>query len=142
MNIFLQCLLAFLSCIGFTIIFNVRGKMIFYAALGGALGTLMFQVIILAFDSELTAYFAAALAISFFSETVARIHKVPVTITLIPALIPFVPGGGIYYTMVYFIDGNTTDFLASFIHTISIAGALSFGNIAISSFFRLFYTKA
>ena len=139
MDILLQCIFAFFSCIGFSIIFNVRGKMVFYAALGGALGCLAFETVALFTDAELTQYFIASLTISFFSEIVARIKKVPVTVCLIPGLIPYVPGGGIYYTMMYFISGNTLEFLTSFIQTVSIAGSLSFGTIVISSFFRLFY---
>ena len=33
MSIILPCLYSFLACIGFCIIFNIRGKMIFYASI-------------------------------------------------------------------------------------------------------------
>ena len=114
--------------------------MIFYAALGGALGCLAFETVALFTGAELTQYFIASLTISLFSEIIARVKKVPVTVCLIPGLIPYVPGGGIYYTMMYFINGDTSEFLASFIKTVSIAGSLSFGTIVMSSFFRLFYS--
>jgi len=139
MTILLQCLYAFFSCVGFSIIFNVRGKTIIYAAIGGALGCLAFELITLFFAANLAPYFFAAATISLFSEVIARVKKVPVTICLIPGLIPYVPGGGIYYTMMHFINGDTLEFLASFVNTVSIAGALSFGTIVMSSLFRLVY---
>jgi len=139
MTIFWQCIYAFFSCVGFSIIFNVRGKMIIYAAIGGALGCLVFELVALFFNAELTQYFMAACTIALFCEITARIKKVPVTICLIPGLIPYVPGGGIYYTMMHFINGDTHEFLTSFVRTVSIAGSLSFGTIVMSSLFTLIY---
>lgn len=139
MDILIQCIYAFFSSAGFSIIFNVRKEMIIYAAVAGALGCLSYELVALFSGAELAKYFMAALTIALFCEIIARVKKVPVTICLIPGLIPFVPGGGIYYTMMYFINGDTQEFLASFVHTVSIAGALSFGTIVMSSFVRLFY---
>lgn len=139
MHILIQCLYGFLTVIGFCIIFNVKGKMIFFAALGGTLGVLAFEL--LTGHSEIVRYFAASLTVSLYSEIIARLAKAPVTISLIPGLIPFVPGGGIFYTMEYFINGNTTEFLSSFVNTVSIAGALTFGALVMSSLFRILYTS-
>jgi len=139
MYLLLQMFYAFLTCIGFSIIFNVKGKIMYFAALGGALGTLAYELSLLQTD-EIIANFFAALTISLFSEIMARVRKVPVTILLIPGLIPFVPGGGIYFTMRYFLDGNTQEFLNQLVRTVSIAGALAFGTIILSSLVRMFYS--
>lgn len=139
MEIFLACLYSFLACIGFCIIFNIRGKMVFYASLGGAIGWLAFELSAL-FGTDLSQYFIATVVISLYAEIMARIHKVPVTIYLIAALIPLVPGSGIYYTMEHFINGNIEAFLSTFVHTIAIAGCLAFGILLVSSIVRL-WTK-
>ena len=139
MNILLQCVYAFFSSVGFSIIFNVRKEMVIYAAIAGALGCLSYELVALFSGAELAQYFMAALTIAFFCEIIARVKKVPVTVCLIPGMIPYVPGGGIYYTMMYFINGDTQEFLTSFVQTVSIAGALSFGIILMSSLVRLFY---
>lgn len=139
MYIPLQMFYAFLTCIGFSIIFNVKGKIMYFAALGGALGTLAYELVMIQND-EIIANFFAALTISLFSEIMARVRKVPVTILLIPGLIPFVPGGGIYFTMRYFLDGNTQQFLNQLVQTVSIAGALAFGTIILSSLVRMYYS--
>jgi len=139
MAVILQMLWGFLSCIGFSIIFNVKGKIVFFAAFGGALGTLAYKLS-LAYTDVVVANFFAALTISLYSEVMARVKKVPVTILLIPGLIPFVPGGGIYFTMRYFIAGNTQEFLNRLVETVSIAAALAFGTIILSSIVRMFYS--
>ncbi|MCL1950399.1 MAG: threonine/serine exporter family protein [Turicibacter sp.] len=139
MALLLQMFYAFLTCIGFSILFNVRGKIMFFAALGGALGTLAYGMSHFLGSGEVVANFFAALAISLFSEVMARVRKVPVTVLLIPGLIPFVPGGGIYFTMLHFIAGDTQNFLSNLVQTVSIAGALAFGTIILSSIVRMYY---
>lgn len=136
MEIFLSCLYSFLACIGFCIIFNIRGKMVFYASLGGAIGWLSFELSAI-FGTDLSQYFIATIVISMYAEIMARIHKAPVTVYLIASLIPLVPGSGIYYTMEHFIDGNIEAFLSTFVHTIAIAGCLAFGILLVSSIVRL-----
>lgn len=106
--------------------------MIFYASLGGAIAWFVFEITAI-YGNDLIQYFAATVVLSLYSEIMARIHKVPVTVFLIAALIPLVPGSGIYYTMEHFIEGNTEEFLSTFIHTFAIAGSLAFGILLVSS---------
>lgn len=86
--------------------------------------------------TDLIQYFIATVIIALYSEIMARIHKVPITVYLIAALIPLVPGSGIYYTMEHALTGISTP-LETFIHTIAIAGSLAFGILLVSSLFRL-----
>jgi len=59
--------------------------------------------------------------------------KSPTTIYLAVALIPLVPGGGIYYTMLYFINGEIDVGISTGVHTLLISGALAVGIIMVSS---------
>jgi len=52
-------------------------------------------------------------------------------------ILPFVPGGGIYYTMEYCLSGNTQLFLSTGIHTFGVAGAVAVGILLVSSVTRL-----
>ncbi len=72
-----------------------------------------------------------------YAETAARVRKCPVTGYLLVALFPLVPGGGIYYTMEYCIQGETQRFLESLLHTFGVAGALAVGAVLVSSTVRL-----
>ncbi len=99
----LPCLCAFAGCIGFTLVFNIHGPGKLIAGCGGALGWLVY----LLGGKTILAGFFAAMAISLFSEVMARIRRCPVTGYQLVALLPLVPGGGIYYAMGYCLEGDT-----------------------------------
>lgn len=131
-----QCLCAFFACIGFGFLFNVRGRMIITTALGGALGWLVYLCCSF-MTSDIPRYFAATIVISLYAEIMARVDKVPVIVYLIISLLPLVPGGGMYYTMEYWLSGNEVAFVNTGSHTIMIAGALALGIVLVSSLVRL-----
>ena len=140
LELLLPCLYSFLACIGFCIIYNIRGKLIIYASFGGALGWFVF-LLLAPYQHELLQYMVAMMSITLYSEIMARYKKVPATLFLITGLIPLVPGGGIYYTMEHFLNGDTTQFLSSFIHTISIAGSLALSILIMSSLIQLYIRR-
>ena len=128
----LPCLCAFAACIGFTLVFNIHGHGKLIAGFGGALGWLVY----LLGGGTILAGFFAAMAISLFSEAMARIRRCPVTGYLLVALLPLVPGGGIYYAMRYCVEGNTQQFLNALLETLGMAAALAVGVILASALFR------
>lgn len=135
MSIFLQCVITFIACISIGIHFNVKGKLLLYSALGGAVTFFIFRI----FDplgNVAIQSFLASMVASIYSETLARIIKVPATTFLIISIIPLVPGGNLYYTMKHAIDNEMMNFLTSAINTLGIAGAIALGILLISSAFR------
>ena len=140
MDIFLPILCAFLSCFCFSIIYNIRGGGILICAFGGALGWSVYLLTASIFQDDIAQTFAAALVISAYAEVMARIRKCPVTGYLLVAIFPLVPGGGIYYTMEHAINGEVDAFLASFLHTLGLAGAIAVGVLLVSSALRMWTT--
>ncbi|AVP53917.1 threonine/serine exporter family protein [Clostridium tetani] len=138
---FIYCLYAFLTSLGFGIIFNVKGKNLFLTALAGGLGWGVYLVSKKYNCSEILSYFNATIFISTYSEIVARKFKAPVTVFLASSLIPLVPGSGMYYTMFECITGNVNASLSMGLNTLSIAGALATGMILVSSFTKLISSK-
>ena len=132
----LSCLYSLVGCVGFCIGYNLRGWIIPVSALGGAIGWAVFQLFAFT-GNDIGQYFLATIALSVYSEIMARIFKTPVTVFLIVALIPLVPGGGIYYTMEYCINGNISMFIQEGIHTIFITGALAIGILVVSALVRI-----
>ena len=55
------------------------------------------------------------------------------------ALLPLVPGGGIYYAMSYCMAGDTQRFLDTLLHTFGMAAALAVGAMLTASLFRAAY---
>ena len=108
------------------------------ASLGGALGWFVY-LLCSPVQNDILQFFLGTVALSIYSEIMARVEKTPVTGYLLVALLPMVPGGGIYYTMEYCIIGNTDMFLETGLHTLGIAGALAMGILLVSSFVRLWH---
>lgn len=133
-----ETLITFIATLGFGILFNIRGKKLFFAALGGAISWFVY-LLGLSFDlTTLSALFISSLVFSLYSEIFARILKTPVTTLVICALIPLVPGGGMYYTMYEAVTGNIMKSIEIGITTIASAGTLALGVIFVSTITRLF----
>ena len=135
----LPCVYAFLACVGFCLIFNIHGPGIAICGFGGALGWLVYLLSDYLTDSVYIRFALAAVAITLYSEVMARIRRCPVTSYLIIALLPLVPGSGIYETMLHCVHGDTHLFLSALVRTFGIAGALALGAVLGSSFTRIFF---
>ncbi len=133
----LPCASAFLACLGFTFIFNVYGVGKLICCLGSSLGWLVY----LLGGKSIFAAFLAAVAIGTYSEIMARVRRCPATSYLLIALLPLVPGGGVYYAMSYCVQGNRALFFDTLLNTVGIAAALAVGAMVASSLFRTLFPR-
>jgi uncharacterized membrane protein YjjB (DUF3815 family) len=133
---YLACLWAFLACFAFGSVYNMRGKTLALASLGGSIGWCVYLLLNFV-NNDIFQFFVATIATAIYSEIMARVLKKPATEFQIVALLPMVPGGGIFYTMEYCVIGNNTMFLQTGLHTLGIAGALAMGILLVSSLFRI-----
>lgn len=83
---------------------------------------------VVGFPSDVPKYFIATVVISVYSEIMARVCKVPVTLFLTTAVLPLVPGGGMYYTMEYCVRGETSLFAETGLHTLGFGRRYCVGN--------------
>lgn len=92
---------------GFSLMFNVRKNLLPLAVLGGVLDWAVYLAADNFFASGvfLPSVAAAAFA-SLYSEAMARVKKAPATVFYIPALVPLIPGGSLFYTMSYAVSGQ------------------------------------
>lgn len=137
MQTLLPCLYAGAACVAFTFVFNIHGWGKLICGAGGALGWLVYLLC----GQSIPAAFLAAVSISLFSEVMARVRRCPVTGYLLVALLPLVPGGGIYYAMGYCLEGDTEQFLSALLGTLGMAAALAVGVILASSLFRAVFPR-
>ena len=133
----LPCFCAFWACVGFTLMFNIHGLGKLIAGLGGALGWLVYLLA----GSTIFAAFLAAASIGVFAEVMSRVRRCPVTGYVLVALLPLVPGGGIYYAMRHCVAGETSLFLSTLLHTFGMAAALAVGAMLASSIFRAIFPR-
>jgi len=129
---------AFLSSFGFGILFNIRGKLLIIASLGGGLSWLTYLISGRLQPSIIFSLFLASIVGSIYSEIMARVYKNPVTMFIICAIIPLVPGGGMYYATLEAVKGNLTVALTKGAETLFSAGAIAVGIVFVASISTIF----
>ena len=129
---------AFLSSIGFGILFNIRGKNLIIASLGGALGWFTYLSSGSLQSSEIFSLFLASMVVSIYSEIMARVYKSPVTIFILCGIIPLVPGGGMYFATLEAVKGNLSLAMSKGIQTLFSAGSIAIGIVFVSSISTIF----
>lgn len=131
---------AFLGALGFGILFNIQGKKLLFSAIGGGLGWFFYLLTSKYTTSDVVSFFVSAVVVSTYAEIMARTIKTPVTIFVICGLIPLVPGGGMYYTMLEVVRGNITKSMNMGLQTLSIAGAIAVGVAFVSSTTKIIFS--
>lgn len=128
-----QVIVSFIASLGFGMVFNIRGKNLIFAALGGGLSWFCYLFFKNQGMSDVLCFFCSSIIFSIYSEICARKLKTPVTTIIICALIPLVPGAGMYYTMYETITGNVDKAIQLGLNTCASAGSLALGVIFVST---------
>lgn len=114
------------ASIAFACIFEVKNKFhIGLAALAGGFSWLFYVLLLRGGVSSLQACFLGSFSAGIIAEIFALLFKAPSTVFFIPALISFVPGGGMYTTMYTVVLGKSSEVSAALLSTLSIAGAIA-----------------
>lgn len=135
----IQIAAGFVGTIGFALLFNIHGKRLVMASLGGLLSWSLFVLFHHWIASEPIVYFIVSCLTSVYAEIMARVLKTPTTSFIITALIPLIPGASLYYTMVYAFQGDVTTFFPKAVYTLELAAALALGVIVSTTFVRVFH---
>lgn len=130
---------AFLASLGFGVIFNVKGRHLLVAALCGGIGGFTYALALTFNTSETISLMIGSICLSLASELAARRMKSPVTTFLVCALIPLVPGGGMYNTMIEMVKGDVYQALVTCAQTIIDAGSIAIGCTLVASLMRLVF---
>lgn len=137
MNPFLQILMGTLGTLGFNISFNIRGKKLVFATLGGTISWAVFLALEPLWPGEALRYFIATATITVYGELLARVMKTPTTTFLVPSIIPLIPGSALYYTMNYALNKQWQQFAHQAFYTLQLALSLAVGIIAVTTAVRL-----
>jgi len=138
----LEPLWAALATAGFAVLFDLRGVDLVLAAAGGALGWASSAPLVAANVPRATALFAASAIIGVWAEALAAIRKRPATVYIVCAIIPLVPGGGMYRTMLEYIDGDSWGAFWTGLATLQDAGAIAAGLAVSGAASRLLSRRA
>lgn len=136
-NVLVYSLYSFIATFAFAIIFNIKGKNLIFAAIGGGLGWFFYLISLQSHMSITLSFFNGAVACAIYSEIMARVLKTPVTTFIVCAIIPLVPGGGMYYTMLETTKGDINKSLSTGLNTLTIAGVIAIALVLVSSITKL-----
>ncbi len=136
MNFITQVVLSFFSIFGFAIIFNIPRRSIFLASINGMIGWIVFFYIQKFSTNFVLPPLIGSLIVGLIGEILAIYHKQPATLFIIPGIIPFVPGYGIYYTMFHILNNDLSNALSTGVESIFVAIAIACGVVVATSLTR------
>ena len=127
---------AFAGTIGYGALFNVRGKKLLFAGLGGMIGWIIFLLLNTFIANEIICCLIVAVITSAYSEVLARILKTPASTFYIATLMPLIPGSALYYSIDAAVGGDMPGFIHHISRTVQFAAALSAGIIVANAIAR------
>lgn len=137
-NFLYAFLFSFLATAAFGILFQAPRKSLVTSGIIGAVGWVIF--VFLRFYLEHNSFYANFLATIFIalsSEFVARVFKQPVTVYVLPGIIPLVPGLGMYRGMTKIIEKNYDAGMDTLLTAGTDAAAIALGMMFMASVFRV-----
>ncbi|MEI7883869.1 MAG: threonine/serine exporter family protein [Clostridia bacterium] len=144
-NLLRAFVLCFLAAYFFAPVLSTPKRSAPIAAIIGAFGYLVFLIVPLYFaGGKITAYFFATTVMMILSELSAYTLKMPSTIFITVAVVPIVPGGGLYNTMFFMVQGKYSQMQATGFETfyiicvmaIAIALSSSLSKLVLGALFR------
>jgi len=129
----MQFIWAFLAILGFSIRSNLKGIRILFTALSGGLCWAFYLIILYYSKSMLFSVFVAIILVCIYSEIVAPRLKTPVSVFVTCAIIPLVPGRGLFNSMQLYIAGDNLHASKAILQTLLIAGTISIAIAIVSS---------
>lgn len=139
-TVFYTSIFAAFATLGFCIIFHAPRRLLIPASFVGALGWFAYKLCV---ETEISSIvlgcFLGSLAVGFCSDIFARVFKDAATMFIIPGIIPLVPGSGMYYTTLAFVQNNFKEAAAVGSQTLFMAGAIALGLLVSGAITRVVY---
>lgn len=139
-NWFIQTVIAFVASSAFSIIFHAPKKHIVAAGFTGAIGWLIYVILVRYGIDVVLASFFATVGLTVMARVFSYVRKAPVTIFLITGIFPLVPGIGIYSTGYnLFMSDNSATFKIG-LQTLEIAIVMAIGMGLVLSLPQIFFS--
>ena len=137
MHPLLQLAAAWVGSLGFAMLLNVRGKKLPLASLGGLLAWAVYLLIARHTSNDYLCGFCASVALTLYAEVMAILEKSPVTVFLVSAAIPLIPGAALYRAMDGLMHGKLEGFVQYGRYALLFAASMSAGITVTTILFQL-----
>ena len=130
-TLFLELFYCFLATFFFALIMNAPKKTLIISSLTAAFGYIVYEYFIINGHTML-GFFMGTTLVATLGEIFARKLKMPATIFIFPAVIPIVPGFGLYETILAFVENDTLTALETGVTTILNIGCMAIAMALVS----------
>ncbi len=121
---------------GIVLLFGVEGKKIPWTLLGAAISSAAYEIAFRLDAGFFLASLIAAALVAAYSDVMAHLLKTPATVIITAGIVPLVPGGMLYYTMLGAVNSDAAMFYEKGEGVLLIAAGLAVGVIAITAISR------
>ena len=128
----IQIVTAFIGCIGFAMLFNMKKRQVIYSGIGGAAAWAIYLLLTEFFGGLFLPTLVASVFVGVYSEVMAKINKAPATIFFTSVAIALIPGASLYYAMDSVMDRNIEAAAYNANNALTIALAISMGIVLVT----------
>lgn len=132
----IQLAAATTGSLGFAALFNIHGRKLFFATLGGFIAWGVYLAAECVNPNPYVCGFVSSVMLTLYAECMARIHKTPVTVFLVSAAIPLIPGAALYRAMNCLMKQDWTGVRRESVYTLLFAASMSAGITLTTLVFR------
>ena len=118
-------ILTLASVSAFAILDRAKNTVVILSTVGGVLTYTAEYILLQKSENIFLVYFLSAGVTCIYSEIMARVNKTPVTVIMLPGIIPLVPGSLIYYSMRGLLENNYEMYSSCLIEVLLSAGGIA-----------------
>ena len=130
-KIILDFIYCFAASLFFALIMNAPKKTLIHSSIVASIGYFIYITCSEQLNTTL-GFFAGTTFVAMMGEIFARKFKMPATIFIFPAVIPMVPGFGLYQTMLALVQSNIPQALEIGVNTILSIAAMAIAMALVS----------
>ena len=124
------------ATMGIAIMFGVEKRVLFWALLSALLCCLGYEVTLMLGGGLLVASMVGSALAAAYSDVMAHWLKTPATVLIIPGIVPLVPGGKLYYTMLGAVSSDMALFSQNGKEALLCAAGLTIGIVSVTAVSR------
>ena len=100
-----------IGCIGFALIFAIKGRALVYCGIGAALTYTVFYLVDVTLSADyFTATIAASMFVAIYAYIVNLATKIPSAVFQIGCVFPLIPGSNLYFMLLGMVSGDNALF--------------------------------
>lgn len=126
-----QIIASIIGSIGFSIVFGIRRAYMLPIAVNAGLSWAVYLLV-----NGFAANMVSAMFCSLVAALMARRLRVPTVVLQMPATVPMIPGGSLYYTIYYVFAGDMPTAKSYFFFTARAVFGMAIGFAVVSVLFK------